>query len=178
MIPLVSFSITNPDNPNGTGWGQSGSGQAWSGTSGYCSVNFSAILTGSSTYVRQPQTVRAGTRLQVDFSFLRMSSSGARVDRFICVLFSGSAVVQKITLSDGITGNLNVTDSVSFNLDSDITHIGFYISNLSGTGTCEYRVDYFGGSGLATVRYYFPNALSRSDKHNLYKAEFIELLPP
>ena len=177
IINAYPFSITNPEDPNGTGWYQGGSGQAWAGTSGYCSVNFSAILTGNSTYCIQPQSIISGARLEIEFSFLRMSTSGARTDRFVCIMLKNGSVTQKVTLYDGITGDITVTDTVEFDVDADADTIGFFIENISGTGTCEYRVDYFRGDGLAITKYYFANALGRSDKKNSYRAEFIELLP-
>ena len=48
-VRAQSFTIINPEAPNGAGWSQSGSGQAWTGNPG--TVTFSPSLTGNSVYL-------------------------------------------------------------------------------------------------------------------------------
>ncbi len=176
-INANAFSITNPENPNGAGWSLSGSGQTWANGAGYCYVDFDPTHTGNSLYVKQPNDLSAGARIRLDFSLRRVNSDGTRIDKFVCVIFRGSLIIQKVTLSDGLSYDTDIFKQVAFNLDGDGNSIGFYIENISGTGTCQYQVDYFRGNGVASVRYYFPNQISRSDKYNLYNAEMIQLIP-
>ncbi len=177
-IRAIGFSITNPENPNGTGWIQTGSGQAWAGTSGYCEVSFDPSHTGNSLFVRQSNSLVSGSRVRIDFSIQRLDTSGAaRTDRFVCVLFLGSLAVQKVTLVDGINADSLNELAILFNTDSDADGIGFYIENISGTGTCKYRCSYFRGNGVQSVRRYFINKVNRNDRFNLYSAELVQLIP-
>ncbi len=178
-INQIPFSITNPENPGDTGWSQSGSGQSWQPflVAGSDTVEFDPSHTGNSTYQKQPSTLISGSRIRIDFSLRRLNTSGIRIDRFVCVLFQGASIVQKVTLSDGLQADNDIFQAIAFNIDTDADTIGFFIENISGTGTCRYEVDYFRGNGVSSVRYYYANQISRSDKHNLYKAELIQLIP-
>ena len=93
----------------------------------------------------------------------------------MCVLYKDSNIVQRETLSDGISGDMTLSSSLTFDIGVDVTSIGFYIENISGTGNATYRVDSFAGSGAVSIKYYFINQLIRMDKHNMYQAELIQL---
>ncbi|WP_213074323.1 hypothetical protein, partial [Acinetobacter baumannii] len=40
-----------------------------------------------------------------------------------------------------------------------------------------YTLNYFRGTGVTIVRYYYLDSVDRSDKHNLYKANIVQLIP-
>ena len=118
-----------------------------------------------------------GQRIRIDFSLSRTGSSGVRIDRFVCVVFNGSAVIQKVTLADGLQYDTDIVRGVSFDVDGNGTDVGCFIENISGTGSCTYTLNYFRGTDLNIVRYYYPESLDRSDRHNLYRANLVQLIP-
>lgn len=177
-ISAIGLSLTNTELPVGTGWTQSGSTQAWSAGATYSYVDFSSVLTGNSKYVTQSQTINEGMRLLVTFSIQRLNSTfDARKDQFTCVLLSGGSVVQSVSLCSDLISDITVISTFLFTTDVQADSIGYYIKNVSGTGPCEYRVDYFRVVDVNVVRYYYPHMIERNDKHNQYKTTFSQLIP-
>lgn len=170
--------MTNTDLPTGTGWSQSGSGQSWVAGATYAYVDFSPSLTGNSQYNVQSHSIVESQRIKVSFSLQRLNSSLPRKDRLVCVLMNVGNIVQKVTITPDITTDGTMVNSFTFSSDAQADSIGYFIENVSGTGTCQYRLDYFTGVDVSVVRYYYVESFDRSDKHNLYKLKLIHLIPP
>lgn len=174
-ITNSAFEITNPDLPGGTGWEQAGAGTTWTDGGTYYQVVFTGA--GNSLVIRQNATLVAGVRIKVDFNLIRLSSSGTRVDRLVGVLYSGSGIIQTVILLDKIETDTDSTATYTFYVENTSDKIGFYIENMTGTGSATYRINTFDANGLPSVRYYYLNRVDRQDRHNLYKAELVQLTP-
>jgi len=120
-------------------------------------------------------------RIRIDFKITREdvdTYGNSRTDRFVCVLWNNLTMVQKIVLYDGIQSEGDYIRGVLFNLDQDATHISFRVENIiTDEGVANYYCDYFIVKGISVVRYYYFNSYSRNDRHNMYNAELVQLIP-
>lgn len=174
-VSQISWAVTNPSLPGGSGWEQVGAGTAWTNGGTYYEAVFSAA--GDSLIIRQAATLTAGSRIRIDFNLIRLSSSGARIDRLVMVFYNGSDIQQETVLLDNIETDTDSTETSFVTVENNTDKIGFYIENMSGSGAATYRINTFDGTGLNSVRYYQVGRLARLDKHNLYNAELSQIVP-
>jgi hypothetical protein len=174
-VKQLTYSITNPDLPGGSGWEQVGAGTTWTNGGTYYQAAFTG--SGDSLIIRQNASLVAGARIKIDFNLIRLSSSGTRVDRLVLVLYSGATIIQTETLLDKIEADTDSTWTSWVSIENNCDKIGFYIDNMAGTGSATYRINSFNATGVPSVRYYYLNRMERQDRMNLYRAELAQIVP-
>lgn len=174
-----AWTLSNEEfTGNSTGWSNTGSGTDWN----YNSNNVRSVVTGdvNSKYFVQSLIGTAGHRISIEWSITRTTNSGVTGDWLACVLLSGGNVVQEVVLENGLIYDGTFGSIVKFSIANDFDQIGFYIRRISpssGAGSTTYDIDYFRMVPLNIVRYYTPNALSISERHNTVNGEWMQLIP-
>lgn len=174
-VKQLTFSTTNPDLPGDTGWEQAGAGTTWTNGGTYYQCVFTGA--GDSLIIRQTASLVAGARLKVDFNLIRLSSSGTRVDRLVMVFYNGASIIQTVTLLDKIETNTDSTWTSWVSIENNADKFGFFIDNMTGSGSATYRINSFNATGVPSVRYYYLNRMDRQDRMNLYRAELVQIVP-
>lgn len=174
-VKQLTFSTTNPDLPGDTGWEQAGAGTTWTNGGTYYQCVFTGA--GDSLIIRQNASLVAGARLKVDFNLIRLSSSGTRVDRLVMVFYNGASIIQTVTLLDKIETNTDSTWTSWVSIENNADKFGFFIDNMTGSGSATYRINSFNATGVPSVRYYYLNRMDRQDRMNLYRAELVQIVP-
>lgn len=146
------MSITNTTfDSDLSGWTQTGTGTSFTWTSdndGSAEVE----LTGAVHSKKLVQAVdHIGGFVVINASIHAIPGEGNdREDAVVCVLYRGASLVhtERLRTIQAPTSeqDINITDW-KIMVPSSITQVGFYLHNVTGTGTCKYQITEFEAEG-------------------------------